>query len=571
MKKLTLFKAMFLTAVVLFGSMSVFGQTEIVKWSFAAMPGGSGNYGISPLDPATQDENLTVGALTRHWTPSGGTGAGSAWGGNNFTATSFAAAVTANEFVTFTLSANTDYTLSLASIGAYNVRRAATGPTTGQWQYVVGAGEFTNLGAAITWGSVTSTAGNPQTAIDLSGISELQGIVAGTVVTFRLVVWGATGTAGTFYFNDHSQSGVPGLPIFGTVAAVGAPEQVATPQFTPSIAAVGGIHFDPFTVTITSDTDGAVIYYTTDGSEPTTSSPSYSTEIPVSATTTIKAIGVKDGMTNSIVASATYTFPTEVADIAEFIALPEGTVAKITGTLTVVTQQQTTNLFVQDESGWLVIYGNSGKTYQSGDQLTGVIGKFLMFGTPAYPELELISEIELPNGVAGEPAVPAVVAPENLTNADLNRYVSFKNVEIAENITFTTTDREPNGTIVTDDEAMIIRNHYNLINTSFAAGDMVNLTGIVRTINSTIGIYLLSIENAGNVNINDTQADATKVYVTNGNVIIVSEQVQLVEIFNITGQKLVTKNIAEGTNNIPVNSGIVFVTIGGEVIKVVVP
>lgn len=51
---------------------------------------------------------------------------------------------------------------------------------------------------------------------------------------------------------------------------------------------------------------GASIYYTVDGSTPTTSSTQYSAAFPLSDTTTVKAIAVKDGVSSSV-ASRTFT------------------------------------------------------------------------------------------------------------------------------------------------------------------------------------------------------------------------------------------------------------------------
>ena len=61
------------------------------------------------------------------------------------------------------------------------------------------------------------------------------------------------------------------------------------------------------TVALACATDGATIYYTTDGSDPTIGSMIYSDPIAVYAPTTIKAIAVKAGMANSAILSAAYT------------------------------------------------------------------------------------------------------------------------------------------------------------------------------------------------------------------------------------------------------------------------
>ena len=100
-----------------------------------------------------------------------------------------------------------------------------------------------------------------------------------------------------------------GKPTIGAVEIATA-ATVATPTF--SLA--GGTYTTTQTVTISCATDGATIYYTTDGSTPTTSSPNYTGAISVSETTTLKAIAVKGDMTDSDVATATYTITPDTPD-----------------------------------------------------------------------------------------------------------------------------------------------------------------------------------------------------------------------------------------------------------------
>lgn len=83
-------------------------------------------------------------------------------------------------------------------------------------------------------------------------------------------------------------------------------QKVATPTFTPA----AGNYAEPQTLTIACATEGATIYYTMDGTEPTPNSTQYTAAITLNADTTVKAIAVKDGdeWVNSDVATAAYTF-----------------------------------------------------------------------------------------------------------------------------------------------------------------------------------------------------------------------------------------------------------------------
>jgi hypothetical protein len=85
---------------------------------------------------------------------------------------------------------------------------------------------------------------------------------------------------------------------------------VAKPVFHPA----GGMYASALEVEINTYTDEALIKYTTDGTAPSsTNGTLYNTPIAVSSTTTIRAYAFKEGMTDSEIADATYTF-NRVAD-----------------------------------------------------------------------------------------------------------------------------------------------------------------------------------------------------------------------------------------------------------------
>jgi hypothetical protein len=66
-------------------------------------------------------------------------------------------------------------------------------------------------------------------------------------------------------------------------------------------------------ITLACATAGADIYYTLDGSDPTVSSTKYAAPFAIDPPVTVKAIAVKDGMANSGILTAAYTYILGVA------------------------------------------------------------------------------------------------------------------------------------------------------------------------------------------------------------------------------------------------------------------
>lgn len=218
-------KQLVLFFIIYLGS-TLSAYAQITSWEVNGLTG----YGASPFTATASDANAIIGGLTRGaGITTSGTASGNAWGGNGFNVADQATAITNNKFVTFTVRPATGYTLNLASISAYNVRKSTEGPTSGIWQYSLDGTNFTNIGTTITWGTNITAAGNAQAAIDLSGITALQNVPNTTTITFRIVIWGASDTAGTWYINNIASGN--DLELNGAVILVGAPTSNATDFF----------------------------------------------------------------------------------------------------------------------------------------------------------------------------------------------------------------------------------------------------------------------------------------------------------------------------------------------------
>lgn len=157
-------------------------------------------------------------------------------------------------------------------------------------------------------------------------------VTEGNTVSSASVTWNTTTPAGGSY--EPSELTEQTVILTGTVTCPDSIDDNGIPLTTtititisaagivgaPTVNLAAGTYTENQSVTLTSSTEGATIYYTTDGSEPTITggvpagtTAQYTAPIAVtgtegqSITTTIKAIAVKDRMQNSSVETFTYT------------------------------------------------------------------------------------------------------------------------------------------------------------------------------------------------------------------------------------------------------------------------
>lgn len=155
-----------------------------------------------------------------------------------------------------------------------------------------------------TYGSVGDGSGLVQTSpVSLSGISSVVAIGAGQYHSLAVT---STGEVWAWGYDNYSQLGD------GATANQLAPIQIAEAGFnwkaaTPTFSPAPGTFSANQNVTMSCATSGATIRYTTDGSEPTSSSTQYTAAVAVTVSTTLKARAFKSGLAGSLTATGVYT------------------------------------------------------------------------------------------------------------------------------------------------------------------------------------------------------------------------------------------------------------------------
>ena len=400
----------------------------------------------------------------------------------------------------------------------------------------------------------------------LSSFSASEPVTASTVIDENLTTISSVALR---QYNASQRIVVDGIRIANTWELAVAPggavsNKAATPTMNPGT----GNYVTAQSVTITSETAGAAIYYTTDGSDPDETKTLFVNPVNISATTTLRARAYKAGMDPSNIFSAVYTFPTEVADIATLRQHTSG-FYKFTGKAT-FTLISTDNVrgnpkYAQDATGGILIYDPDGKmttTYQIGDGVTNLIGTLGMFSgmlqfTPVADAGAAI--------YSGNPVTPVVVPLAEIINHPA-KLVTVKNAVIAGTGNFTvSTNYNLNG--AANPLLRVAYTDLPYIGQPIPTTEQ-DITGVVLIFNTTAQLIPRTLADFNtSTGLARLSADY-KVYASAGNLMIESPKAERIEVFNTLGQLVHTSLLQAGMNSVQVPEGLLIVKIGNQAAKV---
>ncbi len=245
--------------------------------------------------------------------------------------------------------------------------------------------------------------------------------------------------------------------------------KVAAPTF--SMADDGN---DNYFVTMTTETEGAEIRYTTNGDEPTATSTLYTAPVQVYETTTFKAVAIKDSEMSRVA-----TFVANPPMVLEnFMPLGDADPSEeysiiVKGKMTAVYQHGAYLYLKDDSQNFALVYGATG-TYTNGDTFNRLEGTFVTFN--GQPEFKNVTIGEV---TPGTPVEPTEAYLDEIVAYNLNQYFKIEGVAISgiNGVKATLTD-------VDGTEAAL----YNRFNLELTEGENFTITGFVAVYTDKQGV-----------------------------------------------------------------------------------
>lgn len=265
---------------------------------------------------------------------------------------------------------------------------------------------------------------------------------------------------------------------------------------TPTLSEPAGTYDNSLNVLVDCETEDAILYYTLDGTEPTTESEIYQDGILIDQPTTLTVMAVKEGYRNSSVVSATYDVPYTLYKIREFNALTnvDADTRYRIASRPVVTgihlnqNNEVSSIFVQDSTGGLRVFPNhlTIPTYQVGDIIPSITGTYMTYYN--LPEMKLTV---VPEESAGQGTPTAVeLTLDQLTSVVPNSTEAIKygnNLVVIRDIHFNTANNYTTGELGTTTafresaNGADLYNGFYTLNTNLKKDNRADIYGIAGT------------------------------------------------------------------------------------------
>jgi hypothetical protein len=267
----------------------------------------------------------------------------------------------------------------------------------------------------------------------------------------------------------------------------------SAPLFSPT----GGTYSATQTVSISDSTPGATIYYTTNGTTPTTTSNVYSSGILVNASETLEAMAVKTGYNNSSISTAAYVINS---------GLPAPTFSPLAGTYS--SPQSVT---INDQTpGTTIYYTTNG--------IAPTASSSVYSSAITVSASETVQAIAVETGYANSPTATAsytisAALPAPTFSPVTGTYSSSQSVTISDQTPGTTIYYTTNGTMPTTSS--------NVYSSAITVGASETLQAIAVESgynNSPVASSVYTITSGGNTYINypTGQFSASSLYLNNG-------------------------------------------------------
>lgn len=232
-----------------------------------------------------------------------------------------------------------------------------------------------------------------------------------------------------------------------------------------------------------SAADGAQIYYTTNGDDPTAETGTlYTGAFTISNATVVKAIAVVDGKSSSVATFNAYL--NTLSSLEELIDLGDLTHSLTVQAPMTIVYHNGRYMYVAQDNIFLLLYGvSSDDTYTNGAQLDAVTGSYTLY-KDVIPEMTNVTLGNVtPDGTPVEAATTTIAEVNTYGTALMNYFVKLEGVAI--DLT--------NTKLTQDGNELVYYNQFGLTLPEATDGKTYNVEGFMSYHNGNIQLNIINV------------------------------------------------------------------------------